>query len=117
MARTLPFQSNGVSGIVREKIGEDIWLEDVVMARLPNDLGGGFAHPQRRFAEFLLLTEQVEGLSFEWPVFTASVDVPALYQQWRVLPPALMRAWGDAIDAVSEVISDEATAPSVDPND
>lgn len=103
-----------VSGVVRERIGSDIFRRDIIQITLPDDVAESYVG--RQFADFVLLTEKVDGLPW-WPDANTPRDkYPEILERWQVLPPALMTKWADAIYQATEP-PEQKTAPVVATND
>lgn len=99
--RTLTASYNGATVTVRERIGRDVWLEQVVRAKLPDSEP---AYLRDKFSEYVTRTVKIEGeLGFVWPDLNTSLEeTRAAYQAWGEIKPALMIAWGNALWEVNK---------------
>lgn len=89
-----------VSGVVRERIGSDIFRRDMLRVNLPSDVADTYVGT--RFADFIVLTDKVEGLPW-WPDANAPSDqLAAACERWQLLPVPLMSAWSSAIQEATE---------------
>ena len=103
--RTLTASYNGATVTVRERIGRDVWTEQIVSAKLPDTEP---AYLRSKFGEFVTRTLAIEGeLGYVWPTLNSSIDeTRAAFAAWGEMKPALMIAWGNALYEVNQSAGD-----------
>lgn len=103
--RTLNASANGVIVTVRERIGRDVWTEQIVSAKLPENEP---PYLRSKFGEFVTRTLTVEGdLGYVWPTLNSTIDeTRAAFIAWGEMKPALMIAWGNVLYEVNQAVGD-----------
>jgi len=110
--RTKTVSYNGATLTVRERVGRDVWTEQIVSAKLP---ASEPPYLRTKFGEFVTRTEKIEGnLGFAWPDLNASeAETQAAFRAWCDLKPALMIVWGNALYDANQDAGDADLAPKL----
>lgn len=113
--RKEPFSAGGISGVVRTKIGADVLRSHIINGKLPDTISDEQPlYLLRRFADFVLQTEDLDGFSLP-DLKAPPVAWADAFERWCNLPPETMEAWLTADYLANQGGGAVETQPDADP--
>lgn len=93
-----------VSGVVRERATVDKFRRTAFKALLPVESQTSFvdAFVRGQFADFVILTEVVEGLPWWVNMYASTEQMAKAFELWQTLPGDLIDVWYEALEDVDQ---------------